>query len=29
MEQAVEAKITLSSADDTYVTVTDVIPRTH
>ena len=29
MEQAVEAKITLSSADDTYVTVTDVIPGKH
>lgn len=29
MEQAVEAKITLSSAEDTYVTVTDVIPGQH
>jgi len=29
MEQAVEAKITLSSASDTYITVTDVIPGQH
>jgi molecular chaperone DnaK (HSP70) len=29
MEQAVEAKITLSSASDTYITVTDVIPGKH
>ena len=29
MEQTVEAKITLSSASDTYITVTDVIPGKH
>ncbi len=29
MEHAIEAKITLSSASDTYITVTDVIPGKH